>query len=229
MMRRGYIDASVHEQNGGWGILLDGKRLLTPGGRDILLPTQALADAVAAEWAAQGEVIHPASMPFTRLANVAVERTPMHRAALADEMRKYGETDLLLHRAEEPQDLVRRQSDAWDPVLAWARSALQIDLPVVQGVIAPRRNASRLAHLALQEDDFTLTALCQATALFGSAILAFAVAHGRHSASEAFHFSRVDESYQSEHWGEDAEAARRTMDLAREAEVVGRFLTLLRA
>lgn len=202
-------------------------RLRTPGNQKLTLPTEALAAAIAAEWRAQGEAVRPETMPLTRLANVAAERTPTARAALAAEIKNYGETDLLHHRADGQQELARRQAVAWDPLLAWAEQALGFAAPVVAGVIAPTRDASRLRLLAEALEDFRLTALAQATALFGSAVLGFALLQGRLAAAEAFALSRIDEDFQAERWGEDAEAAARAARLLAEAQAVERFLHLL--
>lgn len=215
------------ETVGAWAVHLDANRLNTPGRAPLLLPTQALAEAVAEEWRAQGEAIRPDAMPFTRLANVAAERTPLHRPALALQLAQYGETDLLHHRAEDPPELAARQAQAWDPLLDWAEEALGLRLPVAAGVIAPPREAGRLAQLAAAEEDFPLTGLAHGAALFGSAFLAFALRRGRISAQEAFALSRIDETFQSERWGEDEEAQARAARLQAEALALGRFLQLL--
>lgn len=225
--RRFYKDASVAPGEGGFAVALDGRPLRTPAKAPLLLPTHSLAEAIAAEWAGQGEAIRPDTMPLTRLANVALDRAALAREALAAEIAKYGETDLLHHRAEGPAELVRRQAAAWDPILEWGRGALGLDLPVVTGVIAPARDASALIARALALDVFRLTALAHATALFGSAWLGFALLLGRIAAEEAFALSRIDEDFQAEQWGVDAEAADRASRLAEEAKAVGRFIALL--
>jgi len=228
LIRRIYQTVAVQPQAGGNAVYLDANRLSTPGRAALLLPTLALGEAIAEEWRAQGEAIRPETMPLTRLANVAVERTPPSRAALALQLAQFGETDLLHHRAEEPPELAARQAQAWDPVLDWAEEALGLRLQVVTGVIAPLRDASRLAELAEGEDDFRLTGLAHGAALFGSAFLAFALRHGRLTAAEAFALSRIDEAFQTEQWGKDAEAEERAARLQAEALALGRFLQLLR-
>lgn len=228
MIRRFYVHASCAATADGWLVMLDTLQLRTPGGLALVLPTEALAEGLAAEWRAQGELVRPELMPLTRLANVAVERTPHARNLLAAEVARYGETDLLHHRAEGPEELVAREAMGWDPLLEWAKASLGIQFPVVSGVIAPARNAEALLELAQAHDDYTLTALAHATTLFGSAVLAFALVRGRLSASEAFALSRIDEDFQAEHWGVDSEAAERAALLASEAEAVGDFLGRLR-
>lgn len=214
---------------GGFVVVLDGSALCTPGRLRLKLPTRALAQAIAGEWAAQTTRIDPLSMPLTRLANVAIERTPQTRAALAAEVQRYGETDLLHHRADSPEGLVRHQADAWDPILDWGEGALGLRLEIVQGVIAPARDASALAQAALALDDFRLTGLVHGANLLGSAFLAFALLRQRIAAMEALRLSRVDEDFQEARWGQDAQsqAAKR----AQEADLLalGRFFALLDA
>lgn len=211
----------------GYLVLLDGRALCTPGRLRLKLPTRALAGAIAGEWAAQTQRIDPLSMPLTRLANVAIERTPLARVELAREIQRYGETDLLHHRADSPEGLVRRQAAAWDPILDWGESALGLRLAIVHGVIAPARDASVLAEAALALDDFRLTGLVHGANLLGSAFLAFALLRQRITASEALRLACVDEDFQEARWGQDAQsqAARR----AQEADMLalGHFLALL--
>ena len=120
-MRRFYTAASVGE---GRRILLDGKKVKTPGRRDLALPTDALAGAIADEWNAQDRKIDPRSMPLTGLANAAIDRIAPEPAAFARGLAAYGESDLLCYRAEGPAPLVARQAERWDPILAWAEQRL---------------------------------------------------------------------------------------------------------
>jgi len=229
LIRRFYASVAVRaEEDGTFVVLLDGNRLNTPARVPLALPSRALAEAVAAEWSSQGDAVRPERMPLTRLANVAVERTPNTRTALAEQIASYGATDLLHHRADQPEELARRQAESWDPILEWAETALGLRLPVAVGILAPDRDASHLGELALREPDFQLTGLAHATALFGSAFLAFALLRGRLDAQEAFALSRVDETFQSEQWGEDPEAQERAIALAADAHAAGRFLELSR-
>lgn len=227
-MSQGLFSCCVIEKShGGFCVLLDGRRLMTPGHMELVLPARGLADAIAEEWAAQTDTIDPLSMPLTRLANVAVERTPHARAALAEHIQRYGETDLLHHRADFPEALVLRQAQAWDPILEWGVGALGLDLPVVHGVIAPRRDASGLAARALALDDFRLTGLVHAASVFGSAWLAFALMLRRIDAARAVRLARIDDDFQEEHWGQDAHAAAAAQALAADALALERFFTLL--
>lgn len=220
---------TIAERAEGFGVLLDGRQLLTPGQKPLILSSRGLALAIASEWAAQGDKIDPLSMPLTRLANVVIERTPGARPALAQHIQRYGETDLLHHRADCPEGLVRRQADAWDPILDWGKSALGLRFPVVQGVMAPLRDASPLAARALALDDFRLTGLAHGASLFGSAWLAFALLLGRVDAADAVRLCRIDEDFQEERWGQDAQSQATKRAQEADAAALGRFFALLDA
>lgn len=230
--RRFYSTASARAASDGWQIELDGRPVKTFGKADLVLPTEALANAVAAEWDAQAERIDPASMPLTRFVNVAIDRTPETRETLADEVMKYTETDLVCHLAEGPTELRERQEASWRPLRDWAGRELGILLVPVEGIIAPAQpDASKQAARdhALSLDDFRLTALGWATSLYGSAILALAVERGEIDAEDAFERSRIDEAWQIEQWGEDEEAMAATESRRRDAQALGQlFSGLLR-
>ena len=218
--KRFYKAAATAEIDGGWTVALDGRGLKTPEKAPLALPTKALAEAIAKEWEGQGERIHIASMHLTRLANVAIDRTPKNRSAMADELARYCQTDLLCHLAGSPQDLCDQQDAAWAPVRIWAGKSLGILLVPVEGIIAsPQPDASLEAAKthALGLDDFRLTGLSYACGLFGSALLALAVEQGEIDALGAFERTLVDEKYQMERWGTDAEAEARIAGHRREA------------
>jgi chaperone required for assembly of F1-ATPase len=209
-VRRFYTSARVSED--GAGVMLDERRLRTPKGAPFAAPTRALAEAIAVEWDAQTEHIIPASMPLTQLAFAAIDHTPTRRGDLADYVAKFGETDLVSHRASAPAPLVTRQSALWDPVIAWGEQELGAALPIVEGVAPARVDAAAIdalrAHAAAL-DDFRLTALAQAAALAGSALIAFALLRGRLGAAAAYDAALLDELYQLETWGEEPEARAR--------------------
>lgn len=207
--RKFYKSACAVASDDLWRVELDGRVLKTPEKSDLALPTEALAGLVAAEWEGQGERIDPSTMPLTRLANVALDRTPHNREALADEIAKYTETDLVCHLADGPSELRERQDAGWRPWRDWAGRTLDVVLVPVEGIIAsPQPEASRLAarNHALSLDNFRLTGLAWACGLYGSAVLALAVERGELDAAEAFELSRIDEAWQAEQWGEDEEA-----------------------
>lgn len=216
----------------GAGVMLDERRLRTPRGAVFAAPTRALAEAIAAEWDAQDEFIRPATMPLTQFAFAAIDHTGPRRDEIVGYIVKFGETDLVCHRAEGPSPLVARQSALWDPMIAWAHQELGVMLPVVVGVLAAPVHAETLETLrahAAAADDFELTALAQAAGLAGSALIAFALLRGRLGAADAFTAAALDELWSQTHWGADAEAQARLDRQRAEFENIARFIALLNA
>lgn len=194
---------------GGHEVFLDDRALRTPGKLPLILPTAALAEALAQEWQAQGDLIQPQTMPLTRAANSAIERVSTQFEAVADMLAEYGGTDLLCYRATEPAPLIARQADSWDPLLDWARGDLGVDLKVTQGVIPVAQRPADLARLRALLNDFDvfgLTALHDLVTLPGSLILGLAVVRGHLDAERSFELSRIDEEFQAAQWGRDEEA-----------------------
>jgi chaperone required for assembly of F1-ATPase len=209
LAKRFYESASVAERPEGYAIQLDGRGVKTPGKRDLLLPTRELADAVAAEWVAQGERIDPATMPLTRLVNTAIDAVAQRMEEVADDVVAFAGSDLLCYRAESPQPLVQRQSDTWDPVLDWAKQHLGSGFHLRAGLMPIEQSPEALAAVkaALSGlDALTLAALHVVTTITGSAVLALAHLRGRLTADEVWAAATVDETWQSEQWGRDTEA-----------------------
>lgn len=228
--RRFYAKAEAVEIEGGFGVALDGRALRTPGKLPLVAPTRALAELCAAEWDAQADEIRPATMPVSRLANVAVERTPLARDAIVANIAQYAETDLLCHRADHPARLVERQAAAWNPLLDWAADALGVRLYPSTGILIDPRNPQAvpgIQALAAARDDFTLTGLAHATGLAGSCILGFALERGRISGAEAAGLASLDEDWSLETWGEDAEARARLAAQAAEFSALEAFFSAL--
>jgi chaperone required for assembly of F1-ATPase len=228
--RRFYKAVDVEGRDGGFAVLLDGRTVRTPGGRPLLLPTRALADEIAAEWAAQGEFVEMAGMHATRLANTAVDSVSGAREATADQVARYAGSDLLLYFAEEPEGLVQRQSERWGPVLARAEAEAKLGFVRAAGIIhqdQPQAALEEVRRIALSLDDFGLAGLAFGAALFGSAILALALQRGWLDGLQAFELSRLDEAWQEERWGIDEEAAERAAKLLEEAEMLDRWFRAL--
>jgi chaperone required for assembly of F1-ATPase len=228
--RRFYADVSVVGEGGNWGIQLDGKPLRTPEKKLFVLPTEALANVIADEWRSQAERIDLLSMFNTRLANVALDRTPLHRGEMGREAARYASTDLVCHLAEAPNALREKQETAWAPLRAWAAQKLNVKLEAVHGVIAcaqPEASVDAVRAHAATLDDWRLTALLHAVALLGSAVLGLAVERRRLTAVEAFELSRIDEAYQAAQWGEDAEATRAANRARAEARALDLWLDAL--
>jgi chaperone required for assembly of F1-ATPase len=224
--RRFYKDVGVVPVDDGFAVTLDGRRLRTPKGRPMSLPTRALAEQVAEEWATQGPTIEMAGMHATRLANTAVESVPDAREATAGQVAQFAGSDLVCYFAEGPEGLVARQEEGWGPILERAREDVGLAFVRASGIVhraQPEETLARVRALALAADDFTLAGLAFGTALFGSAVLAIGVQRGWLSAAQAFELSRLDEAYQEEKWGIDSEAAERTERLRTEARMLERW------
>jgi chaperone required for assembly of F1-ATPase len=208
--KRFWTDATVERAGSGWQVMLDSRPVRTPSKASLDMPTRAMAEAVAAEWAAQGEDIDPLAMPVTRSANSAIDRVAPQHAEVAAMLAAYAETDLLCHRAESPEALARRQSEAWDPLLDWAAERHGAQLIPTAGILPldqPAGALERLAAAVRDLDAFRMTALHDLVTLSGSLVLGLAVADGRLAPDTGWQLSRIDEDWQIEQWGEDEEAA----------------------
>ena len=195
----------------GFEVQLDGKPARTPAGRILAAPSAPLVQAIAAEWRAQGDVIDPASMPLTRLANSVIDGVSDQAEAVAAEVKKYLASDLICYRATSPEKLVERQAQHWDPIVAWAGAALGARFLVTDGVVHITQPDAALtaAAVAVPKDAWRLGAVHAATTLAGSALIALALAEGRLSAEEAWAAAHVDEDWNIAQWGEDREAIER--------------------
>jgi chaperone required for assembly of F1-ATPase len=228
--KRFYQDVAIADD--GAALLLDGKTVRTPGEAELVLPTRALAEAVAEEWRAQGERIDPATMPLTKLANSAIDGVVGREPAVIDDIMSHAASDLVCYRAHAPQGLVAAEARRWGPVLVWAKDALGAPLKLGAGVVhvaQPQASLDRLRQTMLGRDAFSLAALHVMTALTGSALLALAVALGRLSPEEAWAAAHVDEDWQISQWGEDAEAAERRENRRRDFAAAAKLLALLQA
>jgi chaperone required for assembly of F1-ATPase len=209
--KRFYKEAGVAEAEGGFAITLDGRPIRTPSARQVVIPSRALADAVAAEWAAQGETIDPVTMPLTRIANSVVEGVIDRVELVSDDLAKYFATDLLFYRAGHPEGLVAREATHWDPVLFWAAETLGAHFILSEGIMHVKQpdEAVQAARAALPGDPWSIAALHVVTTLTGSALLALALAHGVRDAGQVWAAAHVDEDWNAEKWGVDEEAAAR--------------------
>lgn len=210
--RRFWTTATAVAAESGFAVHLDARALRTPLKAALALPTRALAEAVAAEWQAQGETVDPETMPFTRTANSAIDKVAPQFGAVAEMLSAYGQSDLVCYRAEGPAALVERQAAAWDPLLDWARDALDAPLVTTTGVmpVAQPAHSGKVFRTELDRlSSFQLAAFHDLVTLSGSLVLALAVTRQRLSADVAWAQSRVDEEWQIAQWGvdEDAEAA----------------------
>lgn len=208
-IKRFWTDVTVEAEEGGFAVRLDGRAVKTPGKRAVIMPTEAMAKVVAAEWAAQEEEIKPLAMPATRTVNSALDKVSVQHGAVADMLAAYGDSDLLCYRADTPQRLIERQAAAWDPLLDWAAETLEARLSPRTGVMHAPQDAAALANLSAQThalSAFELAAFHDLVSISGSLVLGFAVARAHLGASDAWNLSRLDEDWQSEQWGKDDEA-----------------------
>jgi chaperone required for assembly of F1-ATPase len=228
--RRFYKSVEAVEADGGHAVLLDGRALKTPGGARMKLPTRALAELVAEEWAVQGETIELAEMHASRLANTAIDSIGQARAATAEQVARYAGSDLVLYFAEEPAGLVERQRELWGPVLDRIEREARLSFVRASGIVhqeQPSESVEGVRRIAAALDDFGLAGLAFGAALFGSAILAIGLQRGWLGGEQAYELSRLDEAWQEERWGVDPEAAERADRLRAEAQLLERWFRAL--
>jgi chaperone required for assembly of F1-ATPase len=229
-MKRIYKSVATQPVEDGWGVVLDGRPLRTPAKRDLRVPSERLAAAIATERDAQDPDIRPETMPLTRLAATAIDRTAAKRAEIAADVANYAGTDLVCYRAEHPPALAARQEAAWQPLIDWAAGRYDAGLAVTSGIVPLAQSPASLkifAAVVAALDDFRLTAIQAATAACGSLVIALALYEGRLDADAAFAASQLDETFQLEAWGEDSEAIQRRTALAADIQATARFLDLL--
>ena len=229
-MKRIYKKVEARAVDGGWGVALDGRALRTPARNALIVPTEALASAIAQEWDAQVADIVPATMPLMRLAATAIDRTRLQRALVIKDTANYAATDLVCYRADDPPALTARQQAAWQPLIDWATARYDAVLTVTTGIIpTPQFPTTLTAFSAVvaAQNDFRLTALHALTGACGSLVIALALLEGRIDAEAAFAASQLDETFQIEAWGEDAAAVARRQALAADSAAAARFAVLL--
>ncbi|MGJ4961483.1 ATP12 family chaperone protein [Bradyrhizobium sp. HKCCYLRH3061] len=211
LRKRFYKEAGTAAAEGGFNVTLDGRPIRTPSGRVVIVPAGELAEAVAAEWQAQGENIDPATMPLTRFANSVVQSVVDRTDAVREDIAKYLQSDLLFYRAGHPEGLVAREAEHWDPVLDWARDGLGAHFILSEGImhVAQSEAAVQAARGALPTGPWTVAAAHVVTTLTGSALLALALVHGVRDADQVWAAAHVDEDWNVAQWGADEEAMSR--------------------
>jgi chaperone required for assembly of F1-ATPase len=227
--RRAYEQATVEPSSEGFAVRLDDKPLKTPGGRPVAVPWQGLAEAIAAEWRAQGPKPDLTGLPMTRITATALDRLPSRRAGVVDELLAYAETELVCHRAEAPPELVARQQATWQPLLDWLAQQFDAPLTATGGILPkPQPEASLKALRRVLEglDDFSLAGLSVAVASSGSLVIGLTMLERRMDAAQAFEASELDATYQIEQWGEDSIAMQRRAELRNELAVAERYIRL---
>lgn len=230
--KRFYKSAEAVEHEGGYGVLLDGRPVRTPGRNSLVLPSATLAQAVAEEWEQQDEQLDPAGMPLTALAFTAFDIVIPRRSEVIEQIVAYTETELLCYRAAYPDSLVQRQHEVWQPLLDWVNAAHDAPLLVTSGlqVVEQPAKSRRNLRLAVEGlDGLELTSLSSAVSTSGSLVIALALCEKRISAEEAFAAAELEETYEMEFWGWDKEAQERRDGLKSELESARRFIDLLKS
>jgi chaperone required for assembly of F1-ATPase len=220
-VKRFWTEARAVEAEGGWSIMLDGRPLKTPARALLVLPKATLSDTVVQEWNAAPETVDPRAMPMTGLANAAVDRVAPDKAGFAAGLARY---------ADNPAKLVDRQAARWDPLLAWARRRYDVDFAVTSGIIhvdQPPPTVERLAHEISILDAYRLAALSPIITIGGSLVTALAMVEGVVGFDEAWAAISLDEEWQIEQWGDDAEAVAALANKRRDVAAAVRFIELL--
>lgn len=231
-MKRFYKETGVDAGEGGFRVLLDGKPMRTPAKAVLVVPTRALAEAIADEWAAVPEKaeINAAHLPLTRLAATGIDRVVSRRDEVIADTSKYAASDLLCYRAAGPDSLVGLQCERWNPLLAWAAERHRARLTTAEGIGFVEQAAeakARLHEAVAAHGDLALSALYNLTHTAGSVVIALAVSDGRLDAAAAFTAAQTDELYQVDRWGDDPIAEKQREGVRRDIEAAARFLSLL--
>jgi len=229
-MKRFWKDVAVEREGGAWTISLDSKPVKTPARAALVVPTQALAAAIAAEWNAVEESIDPQGMPLTGLANAAIDRVAPDRHAFAQGLARYAEADLTCYRVEGPREQAARQEQSWDKLLAWARRRYDVDFATTFGLVhvaQPPATVERLNHAVAALDAFRLAGLSPLVTIGGSLVAALAILEKAIAPEAAWDSVSADERWQLERWGADREAEAALESRRRDFLAGARFLDLL--
>jgi chaperone required for assembly of F1-ATPase len=229
-VKRFWNEVTVEPEAGGWAVKLDGRPVRTPARAPLVMPTELLAEAIASEWRRVEEDVEPRAMPLTGLANAAIDRVAPERAAFAGGLARYAEADLACYRADGPAALVQRQSEHWDALLAWARRRYDVDFATTSGLMhvrQPEATVERLTHAVATLDPFHLAGLSPLVTVGGSLVAALAVLEKAMTADEAWKAVSVDERWQLEQWGADAEAEAALENRRRDFMAGASFLVLV--
>ena len=229
-MKRFWKSAQAIQNDGSWGVELDGRPLRTPARKPVSVPTQRLAEDIAAEWNAAEDKIDPRAMPLTGLANAAIDRVAPDKKSFASGIAKYAEADLASYRAEGPQGLIDAQAEHWDELLAWGRRRFDVDFRTTNGLLhvdQPPATVERLGHAVSALDPYRLAGLSPLVTIGGSLLAALGVLEEVFTPEWAWEAVSVDDRWQLEQWGSDAEAEAALDNRKRDFLVAARFLELL--
>jgi chaperone required for assembly of F1-ATPase len=226
-MKRFWKNVAVDAER---GVLLDDRPVRTPGRNPLLVPSAALAEAIADEWRAVADDIDPRAMPLTGLTNAAIDRIAPDPQAFAIGLAAYGESDLLCYRADSPPDLVERQAALWDPPLDWARDRYDVHFEIATGIMhraQPEATIERLSIAIAARPAFELAPLSPIVTITGSLVLALALVEREMTADAVWAAANLDEDWQAEKWGLDDLAIKTRETQQRDFEAAVRFLSLV--
>jgi chaperone required for assembly of F1-ATPase len=229
-LKRFWSAAEAVAEEGGWGVRLDQRPLRTPGRALLAVPSEPLAEAIAQEWAVAGETVDPRAMPLTGLANAAIDRVAPDRGVFAAGLARYAEADLACYRAEGSASLAASQAESWDALLGWARRRFDVDFVTTTGLVhvaQPKATVERLSHEVAALDPFRLAGLSPLVTIGGSLVAALAVLEGALAPGQAWEAVSIDERWQIEKWGADAEAEAALANRQQDFLAAARFLELL--
>lgn len=230
--KRFYEQATVAEREGAHQLLLDGRSARTPGKNPLAVKNEAFANGLATEWSSQKDHINPATMPFTRLANSAIDGVTTALDPVAEEIAGFAKTDLLFYRAAQPEGLVALQRQHWDPLLDYFETQHHARFILAEGLIyveQPTDGVSRVSELisAYKKDALCLAGLQVMTSIAGSVLVALATAKGALSLDAAWQAAHVDEDWNISGWGTDEEAQARRAYRKSEFDVAHMAATFL--
>jgi chaperone required for assembly of F1-ATPase len=231
-LKRVYKSVAVEEIDGGFDVRLDGRSVRSPARRALKIPHRALAEAVAAEWDAQAETVEPRKMPMMSLMATAMDRVETQRDHVIETIAGFAESDLLCYRVETPEDLARRQSDIWQPLLDWCADSFDAPFEVTTGIMPITQgmaSVKAIRDVVTGYEDLPMTALHELTAISGSVVIGLAIAEGRISAEDGVVAAQLDETFQIERNGADDEAVERLANMRAEILTATEFLRLCRA
>lgn len=229
-VKRFWKEVELADGDGGHGIRLDGRPVRTPARAELIVPNEPLAQAIAEEWRCVEGEIDPRAMPLTGLANAAIDRVAPEKLAFAAGLARYAETDLACYRAEWPPELVQRQGEAWDSLLAWARRRYDVDFSTTSSLMhvpQPQATIERLAYAVAELDPFRLAGLSPLVTIGGSLVAALAVLEKAVTPDEAWGAVSIDDRWQLEQWGSDSEAESALETRRRDFMAAARFLNLV--
>ncbi len=232
-IKRFYKDAKLVSDENGFGVSLDGRRLKTPAGAELSVPTEALAIEIVDEWARADSQIEPARMPFFSASATVIDRVFNQMPALKAELADYARAELICYRApDEDADLLAFQRQHWDSWLEWMAQEYQISFVCTQGIMPvsqPEQEIVKSIALMDKIDGWSLSSLYRSAQLSSSFVLSWAFLQNRLDADGLFEAGCLDELFQNRKWGLDYEAETRQNNIRAEFQDIESFLNLLRA